>query len=198
LNAFEHAQKVNGQRDSRHKITHLQLVAPEDKPRFGSLGVVGLPQPFWFGKGGFYENIEVPYLGEERASKEYPMKSLMDAGAVMASSSDYPVTIEFSPLIGIRQGMTRAQPGATDRDQILGPDERVGLEEMIASFTINGAYANFLDDETGSLEVGKKADLVVLDRNLFEILIDDIAQTKVLMTYFEGKEVYRNPELQSD
>jgi predicted amidohydrolase YtcJ len=157
--------------------------------------VVGLPQPFWFRKGGFYENIEVPYLGEERASKEYPMKSLIEAGAVMASSSDFSVTVRFSPLIGIEQGMTRAMRGSTDPDQILGPEERVSLEEMIASFTINGAYANFLEKETGSLEVGKVADLVVLDQNLFEVPTTEISETNVMMTFLEGKEVYRNPEL---
>jgi hypothetical protein len=176
-------------------ITHLQLVAPEDKPRFGTLGVVGLPQPFWFQKGGFYENIEVPYLGEERASQEYPMQSLIDAGAVMASASDYPVTIEFRPLMGIHQAMTRAGEGVTDPDQILGPDERVGLEDMIASFTINGAYANFIEKETGSLEVGKAADLVVVDQDLFEIPTTEIGRAKVLLTLFEGKEVFRSPEL---
>jgi predicted amidohydrolase YtcJ len=195
LNAFEYAEKANGKRDSRPMITHLQLVAPEDKPRFGTLGVVGLPQPFWFQKGGFYENIEVPYLGEERASQEYPMQSLIDAGAVMASASDYPVTIEFRPLMGIHQAMTRAGEGVTDPDQILGPDERVGLEDMIASFTINGAYANFIEKETGSLEVGKAADLVVVDQDLFEIPTTEIGRAKVLLTLFEGKEVFRSPEL---
>lgn len=195
LNAFEHAEKANGKRDARPMITHLQLVAPEDKPRFGTLGVVGLPQPFWFQKGGFYENIEVPYLGEERASQEYPMQSLIDAGAVMASASDYPVTIEFRPLMGIQQAMTRAGEGVTDPDQILGPDERVGLEDMIASFTTNGAYANFIEKETGSLEVGKAADLVVVDQDLFEIPATEIGRATVLLTLFEGKEVFRSPEL---
>ncbi len=194
LNAFEHAQKVNGKRDSRHLITHLQLVAPEDKPRFKELGVVGLPQPFWFMKGEFFEKIEVPYLGEERAGSEYPMQSLIEAGAVMASSSDFPVTIPFSPLIGIEQGMTRTEPGVSDPEQILGPHERASLEDMIASFTVNGAYANFLEDVTGSLEVGKMADLVVIDRNLFEIPETEIGESRVLLTLLEGKEVYRHPD----
>jgi predicted amidohydrolase YtcJ len=194
LNAFEYAQKANGKRDSRNFITHIQLVDDKDKPRFKELGVVGNPQPFWFQKGPYYDNLEVPYLGEERASREYPMQSLIDAGAIMASGSDFPVTIPFTPVVGIEQGVTRLEQGVTDPEQILGPDERASLEDMIASFTINGAYVNFMESITGSLEVGKLADIIVLDRNLFEIPETEISEAKVLMTLFEGEEVYRHPD----
>jgi len=192
LDAIEHAQKVNGKRDSRGFITHIQLVADEDKPRFKQLGVIGAPQPFWFQKGDYYEQLEVPYLGQERADNEYPMQSLIDAGAMMASSSDYEVTVPFTPVVGIEQGVTRLEQGVMDPDQVLGPHERTSLEDMIASFTINGAYVNFLEDVTGSLEVGKLADVIVLDRNLFEIPETEISEAKVLLTLFEGREVFRH------
>jgi len=210
LDAFEYAQRVNGKRDSRHSITHLQLVAPEDIKRMGKLGVVGLPQPYWFMKDDYYWTLQLPYLGKERADKEYPMKSLMDAGVVIAAASDFPVpstdpsthegTPFMHPMAGIYTGMVRSAPGATTdpskvlkegESGVLWPEERVGLDDMIASFTINGAYANFLEKETGSIEVGKKADLVVLDNNLFEIPVERILETKVVMTLLEGRVVYK-------
>jgi len=161
--------------------------------RFKKLGVIGIPQPYWFLKEpGFFEEIEVPYLGRERAEEEYPMKSMINAGIVMASGSDYIVTQEFNPLHGIQQGITRIEEGKTDPKDIANPDERATLADMIASFTIDGAYANFVEDITGSIEVGKKADLVVLDKNLFAIPATEIKKTNILWTLFEGKEVYRN------
>jgi predicted amidohydrolase YtcJ len=193
LDAFEASRKVNGPKDSRPQITHLQLVTPEDVRRFAELSIIAVPQPFWFTKGGFYEKIEVPYLGEERASHEYPMKSFFDAGVTVASASDFPVTIPFSPVEGIERGMTRASR-PENPDLVLGPEERVSLENMIASFTINGAYASRLETVVGSLEVGKTADLVMLDRNLFETPAGEVSDAKVLLTLFGGEEIYRAPE----
>jgi hypothetical protein len=190
LDAFEFSRKQNGGRDSRNLITHLQLVDPADIKRFKDLGVIAVPQPYWFIKDDYYYNIQVPYLGKERADKEYPMKSFFDEGVIVASSSDYPVTVPCNPLIAIRYGITRSQSTSDDPGEILWPEERVTLEQMIRSFTINGAYANFLENETGSLEVGKKADLIVLDKNLFKIPVSEISKAKVLMTLFEGKEVF--------
>ena len=108
----------------------------------------------------------------------------------MASGSDFPVTIPFDPLIAIQTGVTRnsVEPSET---RVLWPEERSSLEDLIRSFTYNGAYANFLENEIGSLEIGKKVDLVVLDKNLFEIPEEDIALTKVLLTLVDGNEVYR-------
>jgi predicted amidohydrolase YtcJ len=92
--------------------------------------------------------------------------------------------------MGMEIGVTRS-PLGTVTDEILWPEERVTLEEMITSFTINGAYANFLERQTGSLKGGKQADFVVLDQNIFEIPIEDVGRTKVLQTYLDGEEVHR-------
>ncbi len=194
LDAFEHAREKNGRRDARHQVTHLQLVTPEDVKRFAELEVIAVPQPFWFSKGGFYDAIEAPYLGEARASGEYPMKSFFDAGVTVASASDFPVTIPFSPVVGMKMGMTRSGD-SSNPDLVLGANERVTLDQMLASFTRSGAFAARLEDRIGSLEVGKVADVVVLDRNLFEIPVDKVGDAKVLLTLFEGREVYRAPEL---
>ena len=118
------------------------------------------------------------------------MQSLIDAGVTLASSSDFFVTVPCDPLIAIETGITRSEIGGSTEPP-LWPEECVSLEDMIASFTINGAYANFIDQETGSLEVGKQADVIILDQNLFEIPTNEIAQTKVLLTFVDGKEVFR-------
>lgn len=192
LDALASARQQNGPRDSRHLITHLQIVAEADIIRFADLDVVGVPQPFWHVKGEYFWGLEVKYLGRERAEKEYPMKSFMDAGVTLASASDYPVQVPSPPLVGIMLGVLRCIPGDPDPNEILGPAERMTLPDMIASFTINGAYANFMEAETGSIEVGKKADLVVLERNLFDIPTAEIGDVNVLMTMFEGKAVLRD------
>ncbi|MFC1996301.1 amidohydrolase [Chloroflexota bacterium] len=193
LDALEQAQEYNGRRESRHLITHLHLVAPEDIPRFAQLGVVGVPQPFWFKIDEYYSELALPYLGKERADKQYPMQSFLDAGVVIASASDFPVTIPFDPVIAIQTGITRSSTQHSHQD-VLWLEERSTLEDMIVSYTYNGAYANFLEKETGSIEVGKQADLIVLDQNLFEIPTSEIAKTKVLLTLVDGQEVYRASE----
>ncbi len=190
LDALEITRDQNGKRDSRHMATHLHLVAPDDIQRFKELEVIGLPQPFWFKVDEYYSELALPYLGQERADRQYPMQSFIDKGVIMASSSDFPVTIPFDPLIAIQTGITRMSINNNFKE-VLWPEECSGLEDMIASFTYNGAYANFLENEIGSIEVGKQADIIVLDQNLFEIPANEIANTKVLLTIIGGKEIYK-------
>jgi predicted amidohydrolase YtcJ len=195
LDAFAHAAKVNGKRDSRNLITHLQLVASDDILRFKKLGVIAVTQPYWFMKDDYYYNIQVPYLGQVRADAEYPMESFFGAGVTVTSSSNYSVTIPCNPLVAIQTGMTRSRAETTDPKEVLWPEEKATLDQMIASFTINGAYANFLEKTTGSVEVGKMADLIVLDKNLFNISVTEISKARVLMTLFEGKEAFKDNSL---
>lgn len=193
LDAVDFAEASSGRRDQRPLLTHLQLVAPDDILRFKNLGAVAVPQPYWFIKDDYYYNLQVPYLGKERADREYPMESFFAAGVPVASSSDFPVTVPPNPLEGIRAGVTRLKPGVADPREILWPEERATLDQMIVSFTRLGAYANFLENTTGSIETGKSADLIVLDRNLFEIPALDIAQARVLLTLFQGRAVFCDP-----
>lgn len=200
LDGFAYARQQNGPRDSRNIITHLQLVNPADIDRMAELGVVAVPQPYWFVIDTYYQQA-VEYVGQARADRQYPMKTFFDKGIVVASASDYPVSWPPNPFIAIEIGVTRTVPQGlgdiyvgADFETPLTPQERVSVEQMIASFTINGAYATFLENQIGSIEVGKKADFIVLSQNILQIPASEIHNTKVLLTYFEGKEVYRNEE----
>jgi hypothetical protein len=199
LDAFEAAEAANGAHDWRPGATHIQLVSPGDFARFADLGVVAVPQPFWFMKDDYYTYLQVPYLGFPRADEEYPMKSFFDAGVHVASASDFPVTWPPDPLGGIQTGVMRWFPGTyavweypppPSLEGVLWPEERVTVEQMIRSFTIEGAYASFLEGETGSLEVGKSADIIIVNRDLTTCDPEKIGKSKVLLTLFEGKTVF--------
>lgn len=192
LQSFKHSAIKNRKKDSRHSITHLQLVDPKDIMQFKELGIIGVANPYWFVKDDYFYNLQMPYLGYEKAEKEYPFNSFVREGVIIASASDFPVTILPNPLMGIQVGVTRTVPCDSDSREPLWPQESASLEYMIKSFTYNGAYANFLDKETGSIEVGKSADLIVMDQNLFEVDITEISNLNVLLTIFKGKEVFRH------
>jgi predicted amidohydrolase YtcJ len=198
LNALEFAAKENGKRDSRHAITHIDWVKEEDVGRFKDLSVLAVPQPAWFGKP-WYNDV----TGDKTKNKNR-LQSFMKAGVTVVSSSDFPSTDTFErdmyPLTGLEVGMTRLDPDkakATDIDSAKEPWERATLQQMINSCTINGAYLIFDEQNRGSIEVGKKADLVVLDKNLFKLAPTDIGEAKVLSTIFGGKEVFRDPTFDS-
>ena len=133
--------------DLRNMVTHLQLVNPEDIIRFAELKTIAVPQPYWFVIDTYYTQA-VEYVGQPLADQQYPMKSFFDAGATVASASDYPVTVPPDPMVGIEIGVTRTVPKGSEAyvdpnfDQTLVPSERVTVEQMIASFTINGVYAS--------------------------------------------------------
>ncbi|MBW5408941.1 amidohydrolase [Brachyspira hampsonii] len=191
IDAFEYLKDSTGETNKRHAITHLQLVSKDDIKRMGELNIVAVTNPYWFFKeDGYYYELEVPYLGEERASKEYPMKDLFDAGCVVSLASDYPVTISPKPLDAIQFASTRMNLEG-EPESLLGADQIVSVEQMMDSATINGAYQNFAEDTLGSIKVGKKADFIILDQNILEIVPTDITKTKVLKTYADGKLVYQ-------
>jgi predicted amidohydrolase YtcJ len=197
LDALEVAQAANGVHDWRPGVTHIQLVSSDDFARFADLGVTAVPQPYWFMKDDYYTYLQVPYLGFPRADEEYPMKSFFDAGVHVASASDFPVTWPPDPLDGIQLGVMRWFPGwvwefppPPSLEGVLWPEERVTAEQMIQSFTIEGAYASYLEGETGSLEIGKSADIIIVNRDITTCDPEKIGKSKVLLTLFEGKTVF--------
>ena len=190
LDALAHARAANGPSDLRHGITHLELIDPADIPRFRALGVVANFEPLWANGDEYLTKLTEP-LGPARSRWLYPIASVARSGAVVTGGSDWSVS-SLDPLQAIEVGITHRDPGDTVTAP-WHPAERVDLPTMIALYTINAAWAHHLDRETGSIEVGKLADLVVLDRNLFAVPSSRIHEARVVRTLFEGRTVFQGP-----
>lgn len=192
VDSYEYTKEINGDTDLRHGITHLQVVNPDDIKRMGELNVVACTNPYWFCKEpGYYEEVEVPYLGKKRASKEYPMKDFFDAGCVVNVASDFPVTVPSMPLQAIQVGVTRTDARTGDKNSLLGEDQRVDVLQMLKAATYNGAYSYFAENDFGSIEKGKSADYIVLDKNIMEVDPFDISSAKILNTVLKGDSIYK-------
>jgi predicted amidohydrolase YtcJ len=188
-----------GWADRRHHIAHIQVIHPEDVPRFASLGVTANAQPLWACYEPQMTDLTIPFLGPERTAWQYPFGGLVRGGARLACGSDWPVSSP-NPLWGMHvavnrlaadEGAEAAAPRAgADGDGPFLPEQAVDLATAIAGYTSAAAYVNHLEAETGSIEVGKLADLVVLDRNLFERPASEIDQASSLLTLVEGEKVY--------
>lgn len=195
LNAFEEAAKVNGARDSRHTITHISSIQDSDIPRMAKLGVAASLQPFWFYKDQYFD-LEKSMIGEARALAMYPTRTMWDKGVTITGGSDYGPTPDYRPLFGIETGVTRNSPypGEQDTDMIRNSAQGLTVQEMLESFTKNVAYEMHRSDDLGSIKVGKKADLVVLDRDITKIASKDISETPVVYTIVDGKIVYEGKQ----
>ncbi len=191
LDAVEHARNVNGPLGNRHHISHLQVIHPDDIPRFAALDVVANFQPLWANADEYVTEMNVPDLGEERVGWMYPILSIEKTGATVAFGSDWSVSTA-NPYAEMETAITHL--GAFDEPYPeFIPEERISLQSAIEAFTINAAFVNKQEKETGSIEVGKLADLIVLDQNLFDIAPSKISDTKVLLTLFGGKPVLGDP-----
>jgi predicted amidohydrolase YtcJ len=190
LDALEEARTTNGARGLRHHIAHIQVVHPEDRPRFAALDVTANMQPLWAANDENMLDLTVPYLGQERSTWQYPFAGLLRAGARLAAGSDWPVSSP-DPLAGIHVAVNRTVHGATGRagsDPFL-PAEAITLEQAFRAYTSGSAFVNHLD-ETGRVEPGRQADLVVLDRNPFLGDPGEIGAATVLATYVDGRLVF--------
>ena len=188
LDAIAAARAHNGDLGHRHHLAHLELIDPADVPRFRELGAAANFQPLWAFADDYITRLTIPFLGPRRSGRLYPIASLYRSGAVVAFGSDWPVS-SANPLEELQVAVTRVDPAAATTEPFL-PQERIALPEALAAFTINAAWVNRLEKETGSIEVGKRADLVVLDRNLFAIPVTEIAHTRALVTLFGGRVVH--------
>jgi len=191
LDAIEEANKRHGNTDLRHHLSHLQVIHPDDHARFAELGAVANFQPLWAYADEYVVDLTLPFITEETARWMYPIKSILDAGGRVAFGSDWSVS-SVNPMPQIETAVTRvdAESHATE---VLNPEQRITIAQAIEAFTLGSAYVNHHEDVTGSIEVGKFADLIVLDQKLFEIKPEKISDTKVLLTLFGGKAVYGNP-----
>jgi predicted amidohydrolase YtcJ len=195
LDAIQAAREANGPNDHRHHLAHIQVVHPDDIPRFHELDVVANGQPLWAMLEGQMVNLTIPFLGPDRAGWQYPFASLVRAGATLAFGSDWSVSSP-DPLEEMHVAVNRMAPvgyAYADEDDPTDPflpDERVDLATAVAAFTMGSSYVNHLDDVTGSIEVGKEADVIVLDRDIFARPVDEISQASVDLTFVGGKCVH--------
>jgi predicted amidohydrolase YtcJ len=187
LDAVEAARSANGPNDARHHIAHIQLPDPNDMPRFRRLGVAANIQPFWAQPDPGIEQLCVPRVGAERAARLYPIGDLLRSGVVLAFGSDWPVSTP-NPWKELEVAVTRQTPGDGGSD-VLDASQRIDLAAGLAAFTSGSAWINH-DDDAGSLEPGKRADLVVLDRDPFDRTLGAIGQTQVRMTMAAGRVVF--------
>ncbi len=189
LDAIERARAANGPRDARPHLAHIQLFDPADVPRFAALGAIASFQPLWAYADSYIRDLTEPVLGPERSGWLYPIRSLEATGAVVVAGSDWSVSSP-DPLRAMEVAVTRREPGAPIGPAWI-PEEQVDLPEIIRAYTIAGAYLAFEEHETGSIQRGKRADFIMLDRDIFTVPANEIHTAKVVWTVFEGKEVYR-------
>jgi predicted amidohydrolase YtcJ len=176
----------------RHTLSHLGLIDRADLPRFAALNAGASFTMVWGMTSEWVMRLNMPTLGRERVARLYPIRSVRDAGGVVLGGSDWNYG-ELDPLLSIETGITRDDPyGPKSPGEFeVFADESVDLATMIDAYTINGAWQLQAEDISGSIETGKRADLVVYDRNLFEIPPAEISEAKVELTVFDGRVVYR-------
>lgn len=196
LNAIESVREFRSENSPRHTLCHLQLVDRSDIARFGKLGVIAQVSPQWMedDDGGMYRHW-IRVLGITRADRQFPMRSLARSGAVLSMGSAFPVSglslLEGTPLYGIQKGITRTSCGEVNAKLLPPKSQAMKLRQMIQAATLNGAYQLGVEKSIGSLEVGKQADFIVLDRNLLESPMEEIHKVRVVQTYVNGDLVYQ-------
>jgi len=199
LDAVEAAQTENGPRDLRHNIAHIELIAPEDVRRFAELGVVANGQPLWACHEAQMDELVLPFIGPRRADRLFPFKSLIGAGARLAFGSDWAVS-SADPLEQIGVAVSRTPPAlfpyGGEAGVPLVERERVTLEQALYAFTMCSGYVNHQEDVTGSIEIGKYADLVVLDQDVFDADVADLASIGTGLTIVGGEVVYTSGAFQ--
>ncbi len=186
LDMYERVMAANGPKDRRWRIEHAQHLRPEDIARFGRLGLVASVQPAHLIDDGCWAERKI---GPERVRTTYAFRSLLDTGARLVFGSDWSVA-PLDPMIGIHAAVTRRTLDGKNPGGWV-PEEKISVEDAVKSYTVNGAWVAFAEAERGSIEAGKRADLAILDRDIFAIPPEEIAEAKVLMTVFDGRIVYR-------
>lgn len=185
LDIFEKILRSRGERDRRWRVEHAQHLRPEDIRRMAQLGILASVQPYHAIDDGRWAEEKI---GLERCRTSYAFRSLLDAGVRLTCGSDWSVA-PLNPLTGIYAAVTRRTLDGKHPDGWF-PEQKITLEEALRGYTVNGAYAEFAEHRKGTIEAGKLADLVVLDRNLFTLSPEDILEASVVMTMVGGKIVY--------
>jgi predicted amidohydrolase YtcJ len=187
LDAVEHVATVGGPRDRRPVVAHTQVVHPDDLPRFAALRVVANFEPLWAQRDALMDDLTAPRLGPERTDRQYPMASLLRSGALLSFGSDWPVS-SYVPLDGVRVAVNRTTVDGRPPGGWL-PDERLTLEQALTAYTAGVAYQSFEDDR-GVLDVGARADVVVLDRDILRGPPGAVHEARVVATWCAGERTF--------
>ena len=187
LDAIEAMMRVNPRWDRRPVIVHAQLICDEDMTRFKRLGVIANIQPLWCYMDPMNKDLILPRLGKQRNDRQYRLRTLIDAGATITFGSDWPVTSQI-PLLALAVPVNRLRPGSKDGDG-WSISEAITVDESMRFYTKNAAYQNFREDERGALEVGMKADFLVLESNPFEVDPSEISTIAIKALYQNGIQV---------
>jgi predicted amidohydrolase YtcJ len=185
LNGIEKARRANGDSGLPHTLTHVQFADPEDFPRFHELGAVAALQLLWASAGGDTIGLVKPHLDPDLYRWQYPARSLLDNGAIISGASDWPVSTA-NVFQAIYQAESRKGP-----EGVLDPSQRMPREAMLYAYTINSARAMNEQKLIGSIAAGKQADLVLVDRDVLTVPVEELSAAKVLWTMVGGKIVYQ-------
>lgn len=185
LDAFEKAIVLNGKNNTRHSIEHVEVLSPEDLDRFNKLGVIASMQPKHVGL--IERESYLSRVGKDQNPLFFPTNTIMKTGAKVAFGTDYPIA-PLNPMLGIYSALTREDGNGLVWKQ----EECISLADALINYTKNPAYGCKRDHEIGSIEVGKLADIIVLNKNLFDIPVEQIPQTKVILTMVDGEVVFEN------
>ena len=190
LDAIEATRIELGNHDKRHELAHAGYIDAVDLPRFADLNAVADLCPVIWHPSPIIDAV-IAAVGEERGGRYWPVRDLIDSGAPLLAGSDWPSAVpDANPWTGIEAFVTRRHPRDL-ADGTLWAEQAITLEEAVEIYTIQGARAMKMEDRIGSIEVGKMADFIILEQNIFDIPIDDVADTHVMQTYFEGTLVYQ-------
>jgi predicted amidohydrolase YtcJ len=192
LDAVQAARRASGGQGGRHHLAHLQVIHPDDIPRFSRLSATANIQPLWATHEPQMDELTIPFLGERRAGWQYPFRSLADAGSELCAGSDWPVSSP-NPLWGAHVAVNRSLPasaGGHGRDPFL-PQQRLGLTSILAAYTSGSARVNGLDAATGSIREGLDADFAVIDADLSHLGDHEISRAAVTATWVRGQLAYQ-------
>lgn len=195
LNAVKKVRAENGDSGLRHEIAHACIVDPADLSRFSKLGVVPNFSPIFWYPSPIQDGLTMA-IGEERAERNCAAKALIENGAQPTAGSDWPVSADLNPWKAMESLITRKDPNGLRPDETLWPEQGITIKQALEIYTINGAKAQRRDDKAGSIEVGKSADMLILNQNIFDIDSSAIGETVIEKTIFEGEDIYTNTELE--
>lgn len=201
LDCIEEAMEISGNKDQRNVAAHLHFTRPEDIQKFADTNTIAVVPPFWVAKLPTSYKKESSYVGDEKYKTAYPIKSFFDAGVVTAFHTDYPISLAFNAPMSVYMAVKRCAPAGIV-EGIGGPetenniDEAITREQALLALTKNVAYMWHQEDNIGSLEVGKIANMTILDTDLLKEDIEKLVYAEVVATIVDGEEVYKAETLE--